>query len=361
MLALPSVRDPRLLVPSAPARVAAGAVTGLAADRSWPAVARRRAVATALRLGAARLGEVAGRSVLVGTGGIDAHLADLLGERVSTGLLVGSPRANRKPVLVVLDRRGRPLAFAKLGATDLTRALVLREADALRTLGAAAVPGLVTPRLLHEGTWGGAALVLQSPLAAGAARRTRHEVLLRAVRAIAGRSSVEHPVALGETPGWRAVLSSLDAHPGPVAARLRVAAAAVEARADSGLVLGAWHGDLTPWNAAAVADDLLVWDWERYESGVPLGYDLLHHRMAVLTRVQGRSHAEAARLVVATATDVLSGLVPASAAGGTALAYLVSIGTRYLVDGQAAAGHRSGRVEEWLLPLLEERTVGLRR
>ena len=32
--------------------------------------------------------------------------------------------------------------------------------------------------------------------------------------------------------------------------------------------------------------------------------------------------------------------------------YLVEIAARYLLDGQAAAGARLGRVEHWLLPAL---------
>ena len=45
------------------------------------------------------------------------------------------------------------------------------------------------------------------------------------------------------------------------------------------------------------------------------------------------------------------GLDPADAAAVGRL-YLVELAARYLLDGQAAAGARLGRVERWLLPAL---------
>ena len=42
------------------------------------------------------------------------------------------------------------------------------------------------------------------------------------------------------------------------------------------LTFGAWHGDWTPWNMATTATTVLVWDWERFGTGVPVGYDALH-------------------------------------------------------------------------------------
>ena len=45
------------------------------------------------------------------------------------------------------------------------------------------------------------------------------------------------------------------------------------------LTFGAWHGDWAPWNMASTERGLLVWDWERFTSGVPLGFDALHYRL----------------------------------------------------------------------------------
>src|SRR5205823_2021204 len=43
------------------------------------------------------------------------------------------------------------------------------------------------------------------------------------------------------------------------------------------LTFGAWHGDWSPWNMASTTGGLLVWDWERFGSGVPRGFDALHY------------------------------------------------------------------------------------
>ncbi len=63
--------------------------------------------------------------------------------------------------------------------------------------------------------------------------------------------------------------------------------------------LGAWHGDWTAWNcaAAAQADQVLVWDWERYTEGVPRGFDALHHHF----HGSGRIDEAAARELISQA------------------------------------------------------------
>ena len=45
---------------------------------------------------------------------------------------------------------------------------------------------------------------------------------------------------------------------------------------DATLWFGAWHGDWVPWNMARHGDEVLLWDWEHYEEGVPVGFDALH-------------------------------------------------------------------------------------
>src|SRR5262245_20900510 len=45
--------------------------------------------------------------------GIEAFLSDVVGEHVSLGILLGPPRANRKPVIQAFTDSGRTVAFAK--------------------------------------------------------------------------------------------------------------------------------------------------------------------------------------------------------------------------------------------------------
>jgi hypothetical protein len=42
---------------------------------------------------------------------------------------------------------------------------------------------------------------------------------------------------------------------------------------------GAWHGDWTPWNMAWHRGRVQLWDWERFDPDVPVGFDLLHYRL----------------------------------------------------------------------------------
>jgi hypothetical protein len=147
--------------------------------------------------------------------------------------------------------------------------------------------------------------------------------------------------------------------------RLRDGAAAAElgaavdrvAAAGRPLSTGAWHGDWTPWNTAFLpeAGTVLIWDWERYAAGVPIGFDALHHHLqAGLAAARGRPLTPAiAAATVDAAPELLAPFgTPGSSAVDTALLYLAEIATRYLADNQAAAGGAVGRVGEWLLPAL---------
>jgi hypothetical protein len=119
------------------------------------------------------------------------------------------------------------------------------------------------------------------------------------------------------------------------------------------LTFGAWHGDWAPWNMRPLADQVLVWDWERFTIGVPLGYDALHfdlqHRIS--SQPDG---ADAVRQTLAAAPDLLApfGVTADTAVRATALLYLIDLAVRYLTDRQAEAGARLGVLGSWLLPVL---------
>ena len=53
------------------------------------------------------------------------------------------------------------------------------------------------------------------------------------------------------------------------------------------LPLGAWHGDWTPWNMSRRRGRLQLWDWERFETGVPLGLDRCHYGVNAVVRRDG--------------------------------------------------------------------------
>ena len=161
---LPNRKAPKLLVPAAPARAAAGAVRRFSADATYYDTVQRLAVA-ALAQGRG-VSAFPDRVIVHGPreGSLAAHLDDLLGTRVVFSVGIGTERVNRKPVLQVFDADGRTVAFAKLGDSDQARADVGAEAVALSRLAGRGWRRLQPPKVLHHGTWEGMELLLLSPL-----------------------------------------------------------------------------------------------------------------------------------------------------------------------------------------------------
>ncbi|MFB4279231.1 hypothetical protein ACBJ59_28360 [Nonomuraea sp. MTCD27] len=235
-------------------------------------------------------------------GSIAAHLSEVFHRPVETVLHVRPAlRANRKPILEA-RADGRRLAFVKIGDSARARELISTEAAALRRLAGLPLSTIATPSVLHHGDWRGLSVLALSPLPV---RRGRvpEPLLLAAVREIAG------------TGGARP----------------------------------AWHGDLAPWNICRSRDGrLLVWDWERYEVGVPYGFDAVHHFFQrALRRMEPPV---AARACVAGAVRLLAPLgLSAATARQTALRYLIALADRHAADGHAPLGPP----ESWLNPAVD--------
>ena len=278
-VAVPTAGSPRLLLPAGGAP-AAGAVRAYGGHASWTGRWRSRGAGALFALGVGGL--LFRDRVAVGVDGESVldELAQVLGEPVHVALRAGPPRANRKPVLAVLDAGGRPLAFAKVGLTPLTADLLAVEASALTGLAGKASDLVRVPRLLHHGTWRDMTILVQEAL--------------------------------------------------PV---------------------GCWHGDWTPWNSASLDGSVLLWDWERFDTGVPIGFDLLHHDLQSALATDCSPARPTALL-----NTVSSRLAPLGLTSGqatlTGVAYLVELASRYLVEDQAAAGAAVGDVGRWLLPVL---------
>jgi hypothetical protein len=126
------------------------------------------------------------------------------------------------------------------------------------------------------------------------------------------------------------------------------------------LTYGSWHGDWSPWNMASTGAGLLVWDWERFATGVPLGFDALHHRLQTeVAAPRSDPPAVAARCLDHAASHLEPfGLTPAQARL-TAILYLTDLATRYLTDRQAQAGAPLGAPRTWLIPAITQATARL--
>lgn len=366
-LLLPHARRPRLALPANPRGTRLAALRHTPAPRGGLDRLRLAAVRAALGTSCAPF---RARVRVLGPpceDSLEAYLHQALGERVALCLYIGGPlRANRKPVMAVLDGTGRPIGIAKLGVNPLTRALVRAEADALALLGGAGLRAATVPALHHAGRWREHDILVQGVLPVWQRPAVRAGAAIsRAMLEVAGAAGTRI-CALGDSP-YRGELSRrLDAiahrqgtRDVRVGRALRTAGLDVLGRrADVELTFGSWHGDWTPWNTHPLRDSVLVWDWERFAQGVPVGYDALHHALSRSVE-RGIVPAEAARhLIREAATLVAPYGVPAAAAELTAVLYLVDVGARYLADRLDETGQRLSAIGEWLLPMVVQARAG---
>ncbi|WP_182883325.1 hypothetical protein [Microbispora sp. H10949] len=285
-----------------------------------------------------------GRGLRTGgaSGTIETHLSEVLARRVRVVVHVRpARRANRKPVLEAYDASGL-VAFVKIGDSERARELVRHEGEVLRGLADRPLKVVVPPTVLHQGVWRGLEVLALSPLPVPSrpvnsrpvtSGRVPAGLLASAVQEIAALGPRTSLAAGGPTP-MRHDGPPGDLHAGPYADRGRTAA---------------WHGDFTPWNTAAGADGrLLVWDWERFAVGVPVGFDALHHFFHRALRRM--SPPVAARACLAQAGRILEPFgADATAARRTAAHYLITLAERHRRDGHEPLGSPA----LWLNPVID--------
>lgn len=354
---LPSHSRPRLLVPVRPRRAGMSAVLRYTAQQSPRD--RLAGAALALSVGAGLCRALPAITSASGSASrhvdsIDDHLADVLGQPVTTALALTAPRPNRKPVLQVFDRSGHTIGFAKIGVSAYTDALVRAEAEALTVLASAALPSVVVPRLLSLADWHDHAVAVQSALPRLAHRRDRNRLLERAmveVSCVIDDAPVDQH-ANGFVRWLESAAGSFAADVAPdIAARWHELAAAVVARRNLDLAYGAWHGDWTVWNCVVGRSSVDVWDWERFARPVPRGFDRLHFVLNTEVGPRRDRYPEAARLLVDSAVDLLAPWqVPRSDAVTVVVCYLLALSARFLAVNMRQ--NQSGRVEEWAYPAI---------
>ncbi|GAB3222198.1 hypothetical protein GCM10027447_08850 [Glycomyces halotolerans] len=356
-IVVPNRRRPRVLIPAADRRIAAGALARYSRPAARTARAKRDAAVWALRLGLDRL-LLPHRIEVSSTEGIDDHLSAVLGHEVHLSIHIGPARANRKPVLQILDGHGRTVAFAKLGVNALTRELVEAETAAVRLLGdGCRFRHLRVPALLHAGTWRGHSVMVTSALPAWnepvEGCETRRIEAMRELAAVMG--VVRSPVAESDYAArLRSRLKMLGQRSDNDAGTLAAAGTTLLDRY-SGLELtfGSWHGDWSPWNTCETAETIYLWDLERFEIGVPFGFDAVHYRLQDDIVTHQVDPTTAVLLLVAGATTVLAPMgVGPKEAEPTALLYLVDLAARYMSDQAEQAGAALGALGRWLLPTL---------
>jgi hypothetical protein len=293
---------------------------------------------------------------------IETYLADVLGQDLKVSMYLGPPRANRKPVLQLLTPRGEPVAFAKVGINPLTRRLVRAERAALDRLDRAGIAGISLPRVLHHKQWNGFEVLVLTAVPAWARHRSLPPArLTAAMKAVAQVDGLHSEPLLGSA--YLARLRDRLAHAdrGPEQDALTWALDTLADRAGrTVLAYGAWHGDWAPWNMASTTRGLLVWDWERFTPGVPLGFDALHYGLQAGLGPGHRDPLTAATASLRSAARLLAPFgVSAEQARLTGILYLADLATRYLVDRQASAGAQNGAPGTWLVPAITHEVTRL--
>jgi hypothetical protein len=256
-------------------------------------------------------------------------------------LYLTRPRANRKPVLQFVDDSGDAVVYVKIGTDPLTQELVAREAAALRLLDRASLRIVRAPTVVHHGQWRSLELLALSPLPVWRGRRiVEDDRLASAMREVAAVEGLVRRNLRG-SPYREKLTERLAALDAPYHASLRVALQNVEqAMTNREMIFGAWHGDWATWNLAFADGRLLVWDWERFDTQVPFGFDAVHydlHRRLLDPASDTRA------LVLgssASAAPLLRrmGVSEDDRAAVTVL-YLIEIAARYRRDRQDQAGN----------------------
>lgn len=363
---VPGLGRPRLLLPLDAPRAAATALRRYSEPPSRLARLRLEALAVAMATGIGPLVMRDRVRVEHGPDGqddtVERHLADVLGRDVRVGLHIGPARANRKPVLQLLSPDGELLGFVKVGVNGLTRRLVAAEGRSLEHLAGAGLTRVETPGVLHSGTWRDLEILVQEPLPIWQRRSPLAPArLAEGMLEVASVGGVRREV-LAASGFWTGLADGLAAlSPTPTVLALRGAFDVLTRRAaDVEVPVGSWHGDWTPWNMASVPGRLLVWDWERFEQGVPLGFDALHFELQSAVTGEHTDPRRAVARCTARAAELLDPFgVARDDAPVVALAYLVALAVRYLQDGQAEAGARLGVLGQWLLPELVDQVAAL--
>ncbi len=302
---------------------------------------------------------------------ITDRLAEIMNQPVVATLALTPRRANRKPVLHLLDPRGQTLAFVKIGINPLTRALVRAEHDALDRVAELPLRTVRAPEVIYSGEWHDLELLVLSALPTWEGKPPSAGLVSDAMRELAttrpqprGEPVANYATRLAERA--QQIEPRAPREDRVVLTQLRQVAETLALQdVTAALALGPWHGDWTPWNCRQLGPQLLVWDWERFAADVPTGFDALHFALNQAVVGEHVPHRKAAQDCLVRAPDILGpwGL-SREAAQTVAALYLIELGVRYIVDEQRTEGGFGGDVAAWIAPALHDhlstRQVGKR-
>lgn len=288
---------------------------------------------------------------------IERHLGEALGADVRVGIILGTARANQKPVLQVYTTTGELLGYAKVGHNALTASLVDKETATLARLEGREKKHFRSPAVLSSAGWRDLRVLVVSPLAGEPGTRVTPDARRAAMRELAALDGLTRS-ALAGSAFWSRLGGDVASLPEPdLRARLVRAYDELAARLGAAeLDFGAWHGDWGHWNMAHGDGVVQLWDWERFDAAVPLGFDEVHflaQRVRPGTRRFAAQHEELVAAVPAALATF--GLDP-DVARATMSLYLLEISTRYALGICRSPTPALRRRHEWSTTLLEQLT-----
>jgi hypothetical protein len=277
---LPNPRHPTLLVPSGVRQ--ASRMLQRHGDGLLPRLTRG-GLAKAIQAGLLRPSPLTRLQISDSAGSHDGPDASVL-EHIALdvpsvqdcGLILGTPRPNRKPVLQLFAADGTTVGFAKVGTTESTARLVRTEAANLERVEKAHLQLIEAPRILQVGRFHEAEVLVLSPL--GSSQRRRHQQMpLAAMRELAHLAGLKSQPLLSSD-YWanleREVAESSNA-PGATETR-ELMDRVLSLWGTTQIDVGCWHGDWAPWNMGIHNGIVQLWDWERFSTHVPIGFDAIH-------------------------------------------------------------------------------------
>lgn len=298
---VPSKRRLRFLIPLAPRRVAAASLKiynpqkplarlakhllslGLRAGLAQHLLSTRPAFSTPDPLPS---DDPTGRS-------LQDHLGDVLGEKkLAVAVSFGTPGPHRKPVLQLMNPRGRILGYAKVGWNESTIGLVRREEGVLARLRGVHFSTATVPKVLHAGWWDGRYILVQDA-PAGPARPSGHELSLRHLEFLRELRTLNlkqsQPVCSEPANGLVQRVATLRARGLHYYPHLleQALARCVKRLVDVPTGSGFKHGDFTPWNILDENGKLFVFDWEYAEENALPGWDLFHFIVQTSVLIKG--------------------------------------------------------------------------
>lgn len=268
-----------------------------------------------------------------GLSSIQSYVRTHLPAAAYVGALLGPPRANAKPVLRIFDDNGATIAFGKVGHNDLARALVRHEHQVLQELRDGGFTHLEPPKVLHCGSWRGLEVLLLGALASSGRAEASWELPASAMYEVAEHADVT-TARVGESSYLRKLRDRVATLP-PLSPMHQHVEAVARRTAQTQLSFGRWHGDWAPWNMGSGADPVPVWDWERSESDVPLGFDIVHFILQAEFKDQSGAAAAISAVHQGSSTALSRWYQDREQVDATILLYLCEILTRYVADGGA--------------------------